>query len=225
MIVALAERVRQLTTRRGELERAHTEAERIAATDQALRQLTPKMARLLATYELVQYRLTDEDRQAMLQHLLEISRQVSRSHISFAAQRQQSMALDKITAAVEDARSVLLAAWTTSSQSLVGPLVEVLAPLEHLPELQAAAAALQQLKRRLEDRTQRTPASPQELADFDADVHRLRSYLTKVEGLNEDVAAFLHSVVAGTATLADLTDAVVVWCRQGDHARVFKVSF
>ena len=225
MIVALAERMQQQVVRLEQLEVAHTEAERINATNRALQQVTPKVAQVVSCLELVQARLATDDQQAIDAHLREISRRLSESRASFATLRQQTIALNKIEAAIDAELSTILAAWTRASERTAGPLVEVLAPLEHLPELQAKKVELQQLKHALRDRTSRLPANQADLDQFDTDVQHLRDSLTSVEGLSEEVVSFLRKVIAGTATLADLTDLVISWCRRGEHARVFKVSF
>lgn len=225
MIVALAERVREQNTRRGRLEQAHTEANHIKATLQELEKLAPKLNRLVDSYELVATRLAVEDRTRFRQSFTELLGKTGNSHANFAMQRQQAATLTKLSSSVEAEQQVLEQAWRRAAEQEVGPLIEILAPLEYLPELQAVGGDLAHLKRQLRDRTQHVPQSNLELKEFDADVQRLRGYLSRVDGLSPDIVSFLRKVMAGTATLADVTDVVVAWSRQSGHAAVFKISF
>jgi hypothetical protein len=43
--------------------------------------------------------------------------------------------------------------------------------------------------------------------------------------LDPAISDFLNIVFNGEATLADLSDEILAWCRQGNRARTFKITF
>jgi hypothetical protein len=64
----------------------------------------------------------------------------------------------------------------------------------------------------------------QQLAEFDARTAQLQTKLSELEGLSPAIIAFLKAVLDQKATIADLSDEVLAWCRQAGRDHSFRIT-
>jgi hypothetical protein len=226
MIVALAEQASARLKTLDQRERSRSQAQALGATRQALAgQLRPEVTTLATTYQILASRVTPAALADVQEQAAKAAQDLRSSRVAFATQPKQDAAISKIKDAVARASTSLTDVWKQYAGSQLVAPIELLNMLYRLPELQGQASALDALRADLIARSQRVPRTEADLEKFEDVLRDLGGRMAGVRGLSESVRDFLHKAVAGTATVADLTDEVLAWCRKGDHAKTFHISF
>jgi tRNA uridine 5-carbamoylmethylation protein Kti12 len=97
--------------------------------------------------------------------------------------------------------------------------------VKSLPEVRKQESTLNGLKNHLQHDISVMPLTKDDLNTFDQRFEQYKQHLSTLEHLHPDVQNFLQKTNKGTATLADVTDEVLHWCRQGEHAKAFRIHF
>lgn len=224
MIAALAARVSQRLDEVAALERAQSEAGDISATVEALDAVRQQAEIAIGGFRLLRERLPPERVRSISARLADFAQTLRRSREEFGRQRRQVPILASVKSQALQISADLVEGWRGVAQSQAGPLLTLFALVERLPEMQDRLPELSSLQAQLQQRMIAPPQTTEQLVRFDTLCRRLDELLLQVQGLSPTVRAFLAKVVAGTATLADLSEDVVAWCRQGDRAGAFFVT-
>lgn len=225
MITALARRVAQELDEVTALERAQSQAEDIRATLDALDALRQQVDVAVGRFRLLRERLPQEQARATSQRLTDLAQTLQRSREEFERQRRQVIPLESAKTQARQISEDLANGWREATQAQAGPLLQLLALVERLPELRERLPVLAQLRTQVITGMSKPPQNEENLAQFGALCEGLEEQLVQVHGLSPDVKAFLSKVVAGSATLADLSDDVLAWCRQGERAAALRITF
>ena len=225
MIVSLAENVCQQIREIDTLQRNKLVAADIQNTYEALKSLKEQVIRLHTLLQLIQTRLIDSELRLIQTGLEDCSARLLRSATQFEDQQRQGQELQSIQERIEEQYSILQQAWKRYARAVVSKPIELHALVYYLPEVVAQQAHYGTLRQKLEDYKEKAPVSARQLQEFDQCLEQFTSLLGGIEGLSEAVKTFLLRTVSGKATLADVTDEVLQWCRLGDHAQAFSIQF
>lgn len=225
MIVSLAESACQQIKDIDTLRRNKSLAADIQNTHEALQSLKEQVIRLYTLLQLIQTRLIESELRLIQTGLEDYSDRLLKSATQFENQQRQGQELQSIQKRIEEQHSILQQAWKRYVQERVSKPIELYILVYHLPEVVAQQAQYDRLKQKLEDYKGKAPASARQLQEFDQSVEQFTSLLGSIEGLSEAVKTFLLKTLSGTATLDDVTDEVLQWCRLGEHARAFSIQF
>ena len=151
--------------------------------------------------------------------------QDSHTKFTYDRERRQVLPLRDIANKLQIQAQKIEGLWRNYAESLVNPHFDWLELVRVLPEVREYEATLNGLKTSLQHHAAILPRTPAELGDFDEKFAQLRSRLANLESLHPEVKSFLRKAYNHQATIADLTDEVIRWCRQGEHAKVFRISF
>lgn len=225
MIVALAESVCQQIREIDALQRFKLVAADIQNTREALQSLKEQVTRLRTLLQLIQTRLAESELRLIQTGLEDCSSRLLRSAAQFEDQQRQSQELQSIQKRIEELYSILQQAWKRYARERVSKPIELHTLVYYLPEVVAQQDQYSTLRQKLEAYKEKAPTSARQLQEFDQSLEQFISLLNGIEGLSEAVKTFLLRTVSGTATLADVTDEVLEWCRQGRRAQAFSIQF
>lgn len=225
MIVELAEAACRQLDELDTLEIAKKEASDINSTLKELADVKSKGIELSELCLLFKGRLSLSDIQSV--EIPRILKSIQDSHTKFIRDRERRQVLpmrdvaNKLQMQVQKIEGL----WRKYAEGLVNPHFDLLELVRILPEVREQEATLNGLKSRLQHYAAIMPRTQAELIDFDEKFARLRARLANLENLPPEVKSFLRKAYNHQATVADLTDEVIRWCRQGEHAKVFRVDF
>lgn len=225
MIVKLAEAACRQLDELDELEVAKKETNDINATLKELADVKSKATQLNELCLLLSDRLPLSNIQSV--EIPKILKSVQDSHTKFTRERErrQVQALRDIGSRLQTQILKIEGLWRNYAESLVNSHFNLLELVRILPEVREHEATLNGLKARLQHHAAILPRAPAELGDFDEKFAQLRLRLANLENLHPEVKSFLRKAYNHQATIADLTDEVIRWCRQGEHAKVFRIGF
>jgi len=225
MIVSLVQESTELLREVHEREHARAEAQSVTDTLQALSALNEDVQQLHASLQLLGQRLPTAERTAARQITERCMAQLGRSGEHFLTQPRQKSEIQAIHAQIQKALEGVHKAWQASARERMREPLDLYRLVSSLPEVAAHKATYDELLRQLQAAGTGVPTSAQHLLAFDQALARFTRQLQSIEGLNEGVKAFLLKTLAGTASLADLSDDVLQWCRQGRRAAAFSIQF
>ena len=225
MIVNLVQETRQLIREVDARENAKSMIESVQETVKDLETLKEKVTQLQTHLQTLRARLLITDIQSALENCKYGNIQVRRSASQFSIQPRQKKELDGVQKQIEKALSGLQKAWQGYAIERTRESLELYMLVGYLPEVAAQQAVYDALKRKLTAASGIAPSSWQQLQAFDQTIEQFTQMLSEIGGLNETVKNFLLKTLSGTASLADMTDEVLQWCRQGQRAQTFSIRF
>jgi|SRR5579859_584179 len=152
-------------------------------------------------------------------------RDVTNSLEHFAYEPRQTKALAAVKKLLQDTIKELKKEWQYYVNEQTQELFDLYSLVKHLPEVQAIADLYTSIQERLRRFKNEVPMHPEQLVTFEQNVQGFTQLLNSIEGLNPEVKTFLQKIMSGQATLVDLTDEVLAWCRQGQHPQIFRIAF
>lgn len=225
MIVELAQAACRQLDEMDTLEIAKKEASDINATLKELADVKRTAIELNELCLLLRDRLPLREIRSV--EIPKILNSVKDSHTKFTHERErrQVRALRDIANKVQMQVQKIEGLWRKYVEDRINPHFDLLELVRMLPEVREHEATLNGLKSRLQHYAAIMPRTQAELIDFDEKFTRLRTRLVNLETLHPEVKSFLRKAYNHQATIADLTDEVIGWCRQGEHANVFRIGF
>jgi chromosome segregation ATPase len=217
MIVDLTENVRIQIARRNELERIRDNQQIIADTAQALSSVRDALVPYITSLNLVRSCLTEEQIEEGVKKIETINTRLKRSHEKFAAQERPVRELNSLKGLVEELQDFLKQAWASYAYTKTQLQFELFNLVGQLPEVAEHMATIAPIKRNLETAPNKLPRTASDLEKFESELEALQDSLGNIEGLNSEITQFLYKVQNKTATVADLTDDVLPWCRENSE--------
>lgn len=224
MIVAQAQKVREQLTTLKKLEEDTENRKDIEATFDELKRVAAALRQFSTLYQPICERLDAEKTSYITTQVGQIAKDIENSQQEFAKKRRQVKALQEANKEVKELTKNAEAGWKLYAESQLKPQSELLSLVRQLPEINKQLKEIDALIARLEVLTQNSPQNAAEVKEFDQKLGKLAERLSKLN-LEPDIEAFLSNVLHGQATLADLSDEILDWCRQGDRAKTFKIAF
>lgn len=225
MIVAKVEEARERIAYYHQLERSKEEATNLRDTLAALTEVRAQVLAQEEIYRLIEERLSQATVAGINVLIHEVARAIAASQADFNVTLRQVTALGRVRPRLQMLATALDEAWATWARRQTEPLFELFQLVSALPELASQQVELAQLRQYLLTRRDRAPRDQGELSAFEQRVAELSEHLRHLEGLNAEVRHFLRQVVDRSASINDLNDEVLAWCRQGGRAAAFRISF
>lgn len=224
MIVARTVAVRALLAEVNELQRAASEAEDLQETLDALSTVHDALQAVRQTHDRIADRLSLEENRRLTAMFVQLLEKVWASREDFEQRSRQAVKLRPVDSGATEFAHQLDGAWKTYAHERSFRYAELSALVESLPEMQTKVATLRTYRNRLRELAEHAPISDRELAEFDQKLQQFRLELDRIEGLTPAIVQFLRKVSYGTATLADLSDEVLTWCRSAGRANSFSLQ-
>jgi hypothetical protein len=225
MIVTLAQDVCEQLEEIGQLEDSIHNEGAVKATLDILTKVFEATQQLQVLLTLHRARLLSDELQHFIFIVEEYIEEIKTSEQNFANNPRQTQALNALLSRIQKLTKKIKEQWRLYAIAQTQQLFELLKLVLPLPEVQAQQHIFIDLQGKLTKFFDYPPDSVYALAEFDQALQELRELLSQIEGLSTGVRAFLQKTLDGQATLADLTDEVLQWCREGEHAKVFVVRF
>ena len=190
-----------------------------------LQTIIEDIKRLSAYIVVVGQKLPDPVREGLHQDCERILYEITSSLENFEHEPRQTKALSSVKKQVQDGMKKIKTQWQSYVNEQIQEPFELLKLVRYLPEVAAIADLYKSIQERLQRFVNEVPMHPEQLATLEQNVQGLRQLLDSIEGLSPDVKTFLQKIMHGQATIVDLTDEVLAWCRQGRHPQIFKIAF
>lgn len=225
MIVDLANEVCTSIDEIDRLVMINNSMQSVKASYDALQPIIEDIKQLSAYIVVVGHKLPDTIQAGLRQDCERILREIASSRANFEHEPRQTKALSAVKKQVQDAIKKLKLQWQSYVNEQIQEPFELLNLVRHLPEVAAIADLYTSIQERLQRFLNEVPMHPEQLMTFEQNVQGLTHLLNSIEGLNPDVKTFLQKIMSDQATLVDLTDEVLAWCRQDRHPQIFKITF
>lgn len=225
MIVGLSDRVTKLLETSKRLEDSQEQARDIAQTADEARKLRESIASLISFFELVRSRLPKSEQKRICDLLVSVEADTEHTREELSKSPRQVAALRQLQTRVGQIRVDLEGCWRSYASAKVRPQTDLLRLVQQLPEMRAQAAKVSRLIERLRRFVDGSPTNTSDLEQFDSALSELTAASSELQGLAPDVRSFLDLVLTGRATVADLTDEVLAWCRQGARDKALQITF
>jgi hypothetical protein len=225
MITSLASDTQELIVRRSELEQIQDNKKDIADTHQRVLAVGARLRQTVASFSIIKPCLTSEQAIEATAQLQIIGGKLKGSHEKFPTQYRQVRELDALGRLIEELDSFLTRAWASFVLAETQSHFELLNLVGTLPEVSGQIGTIRSLRDRLQSASGRLPRNESTRAQFESDLLALQNSLANLSGLERDVTEFLRKVQKGTASMSDLTDEILDWCRENERATAFKISF
>jgi DNA repair ATPase RecN len=225
MIISLSQEVCQQIQEIDRLDRLNNDMSSIQATFDALIKLKEVAMQLKALVILQNGLLAEQTIQDIVKGMERLVRDVQASAEKLESQPRQVKELTQVQKKTQDLIDDLKARWKLYAEEYTRETLELLRLVGYLPEIEAHQATYQTLTSHLRHYMEHIPLTPAQLAEFDECLQQLNQHLSDIKGLSPEVKQFLENVLKDQATLADLTDEVLRWCRQGEHSQAFVIGF
>ena len=227
MITVLLDDVRAKLQLAKRLKDAQSEVKAIEVTLTELEKLADATRQLVAAAQTCRGRLGEAVIAPVLVHAAQALPEVQSSRQRFAegANHRENLALYNAGRKIQSASKDLVKCWQLYAQAQLAPYLELLRLVTYLPEVAASEHEINQLVAQIRTQIDKPPQSAAQLDQFDQCLVNLGQPLDKVAKLPDEVRAFLMKVVAGHATLTDLTPPVRSWVEEGDRSRAFAITF
>lgn len=226
MIADQAHALSRLLRENRQLEDAQNDAKTIAATYNALIEVAATAKSLSDVAITACHYLTADQRHQIKGDLAGLQARVCTLHESFSSQpKQQSLPLGTLRKEIEATHEKIDVSWRTHAQTRVKPHLDLLNLVHTLPEVQQQTESLNTLRMQLQSAQQKAPRQAPQIASLHAAIQALDERLGSLVNLSPVVREFLYRVRDGQATLNDLSDEVLAWCKLGTRMTAFRIQF
>jgi DNA repair ATPase RecN len=225
MLVAVSQDVRHKFQEIETLRLMRENAGAVTATFNELKKMQKVAQQIDTLLSLLHRRLPEQDMQGFIYATDTLLRALRASQQAFGQTPNQEKALSNLSEKMQSLVKEIRNSWRIYAEQQTQQSFELLKLVKYLPEVQNEQAQLTELQNHLTAFFERVPTTPANLTEFDQSLQALKHHLSNVSGLSESVRQFLQKTLSGQATLADMTDEVLDWCRQGKRGSAFTIRF
>lgn len=225
MIVALAQETAVTVQQWQTFKQDQQTAEDIKATLIKLRELDRRLELLERSYRLIDGYLTPGMIQDVKEPLRTLLTNLDELQAQFSYRRDLVSAISAYLQNVSGIEKQLERFWYLYASEQIGRQSELYDLIKNLPEIRQQRSIIEQALHDLREQQQRLPGSTLELERFNQRLAKLGQSMESLRSLPPSIQEFLHKVGGNECTIADLTEEVLVWCRQENRARTFRVTF
>jgi DNA repair ATPase RecN len=198
----------------------------INATQKELQEVQMLAAEVCTLYQLLQNRLELTDiRTNELPKIMHRVQELRQQFVDGQKFGQVQEIRQSVKAPLRKIKNAIEPGWRAYAEKRSKQLLEFLKVIRNLPEIRDKAQTIDRLENRLKYFQATGPTNQAELDDFDQCLRDLQEHLSQLQNVHPDVTNFLRKVHSDQATMVDVTDEVLNWCRQGNHAQVFLIRF
>lgn len=225
MITALAEEVGAQIETYADLAKTVAHADTIRATAENLLELCRDFKEWANTYEGIEPLISTEHQTQMRSSATEILARVRESKERFQEEPNQRDALSWLVRQLKDVNANTARSWMIYAQAEIAPLKQQADFARTLPRMQGAITEIDALILSLDTAARKLPRRRDEIKSFQQDVKALDQKLGKIKGLRQEQKDLLDKVRKGTATLKDLDEKLLEWCKEENLAGRIKLTF
>lgn len=225
MLVAMSKDVIKTLNEVDSLQETRENAGAIKATFDELQKMLKVAYQIDVILSLLRLRFSEKDMQRFTYTVNGLLRELRTSQQTFEQTRNQEKALSNLSDKMQNLVKEIKSSWRIYAEQQAQQSFELLKLVKYLPEVQDEQEQLTELENRLTVYFDRVPTTPTNLTEFDQSLQELKHRLSNVSGLSESIRLFLQKTLNGQATLADMTDEVLDWCRRGKRAPAFAIRF
>jgi DNA repair exonuclease SbcCD ATPase subunit len=201
-------------------------ADDINATQKELQEVQVLAIQVCTLYQLLHNRLELVDiQQSELPKIMQKVQELRQQFADRQKIRQVQEIRHSVKAPLGKIKNKIEIRWREYAEKRSKWLLDFLEVIQNLPEIRDKAQFINKLKRRLEGFLATVPTNQAELEEFDQCLLTLQEHLSQLQNVHPDVTNFLRKVHNNQATMADVTNEVLSWCQQGNHAQVFLIRF
>jgi len=225
MIVQTATALRQQLKDYSTLKQNESQLDSIQKTGADLLMVKRDLDNWTRIFPAVQVYLASHQSSEISQQAVNIHRKLGECKVRFEnVNRYPQDLLRQLQRAVSQLQGETERAWSQYASSLLAPLKEALRSARQLPALQAKIVQVDPILSSLNEQSLRLPKQPKDIQHFHEQIGTIRNVLNAVPSMTPAQKAFMDRVDQGTATLADLDDHLLQWCKQQGLAPLLKVT-
>lgn len=224
MIVSLVKETCALIREVEERQQAKNVLESVNETFGVLTTLNESVTQLRDVLQLLHTRLSPAEINAVVEIGMRCGWQLKQSAERFLLQPRQKSELQSVQTQLQKAWDLLKKTWGAYVEKRIHEPLKLYLQVAELPGIRERKAEYDDVRSRLARAQKTLPATQKELDDFDRTVAQFKRMLQEIGELSEAVKTFLDKIANGTASLDDVTDEVLQWCRQGQRGKVFSVQ-
>jgi len=222
MIVEQSQRLLEQIRVASDHDYAQRQVDEVKRTRAALQALENQLADFERRYWAISPYLNEVKQTEMQQRIAQVKSALESQRDALIKDRRAAIrAMNSAEQQLNERAKWLIEIWSPMAQDAYLPYRTLLTILSKFNDLMPILMPMREGLVELERRANRFPESVDEVTDFLQRVQQMETILNNIEGLNEDIRSFLVLATSGTATLANVTDDVLAWCRQ--HANQFIV--
>lgn len=223
MIVALAKETCALIREVEERQQAKNMLESVNETFGLLATLNENAAQLQTTLQLLHTRLSQAELNAVIEIGMRCGRQLNQSAERFLLQPRQKSEIQSVQTQLQKAWDLLKKSWGAYVERRIQEPLKLYLQIAELPGVKERKSVYDDIQSKLAIIQKTLPTTQKYLDDFEQTVMQFKSMLQEIGELSEAVKAFLDKIANGTASLDDVTDEVLQWCRQDQRGKAFSV--
>ncbi len=224
MIVQTAGELRHQLQEYGHLKQNESQIVSIQNTADELTTLQRQVKAWAEVYPILQPCFSDQQQYELSKQAAEIQQKLAESKLRFQninrypqeLLKQLQRLCSKLTDSTEQA-------WQQYARNCLSPVQEIVKSARQLPKMQSKLAQVDDVLISLQNQSQKLPRRLSDVQRFHEQINAVKSKFQEVETMNVEQKAFLGKVHQGTATLADLDDTLLQWCRQQGLASQLKI--
>lgn len=225
MIVAQANRTLQSLKRAEDLKKVQSKHEHLQATLDKLQRVDQALVDLISVHNTISDCLTGEMHSNYWQGFGGLLEALEQSRQQFESEPRQVDSLRGVQQRIVRLRRLLDRAWYIAAHPQFEQYEKLANLVRSLPEVQDQLSDIDRLISLLRGHLNAAPSDLDARCQHDADMKRLAEHLESIEGLNDRIRRFLSRVAEGKATLADVNEDVLEWCKQERRSVSFAISF
>lgn len=225
MIVALVTETCELIQETDARIENKKEVGNIGETRDMLIELKTSTSQLMAGVQLLSARLSEQKIEEISKIGKVCVERIGRSRENFERDHRQKPELQNIQKRMQNALDSLGEAWTSYVGECTREPLALYGLVKQLPEVRRQSVTYGELQQKLKTCGNRQPASVAKLQEFDRALEQLKQMLREIANLSDEVRLFLIQLSNGPVSLADVTDEVMAWCREQEHAQVFTLQY
>jgi len=225
MIVNLADKVCSQLIELDQRKKSAAMNQAMTQTLNELLSLSTRVEKLTSFIQLNQKRIVGLDRERLIGGMKNIITTVQLYQSNFKEERRQVPQLKQLGNAVDTELYNAKSAWSTAFKSEMEPIFQATTMAVRLLPTDAQNW-LQQLQDSVNSFILHPPTSFNEVASMVQKVESLKNYTqTGISKYGPAISQFLTKVQKGDATLHDLNREILLWIKEQDLYKKFKISF
>lgn len=224
MITTTATQLAQTIQQHRNLQTIAAQADTIRAAADVLEQIHNSLATWTRIYFALEECLEDFHKQSLRQQVQIIQQQLNDSRArleknDFALRQALLRTQNGVDKLIQETEKY----WTNYTVRRLRSPNQLFALARQLPNMQTQLPRMQELARELSARSQKLPATPPEVKKFHQLLNELDAKLSQLKGYTQTQTQFLDKLQRDAATLNDVDESLLTWCKQEGLASLLKI--
>ena len=209
----------------GHLQRAASQVASIQAVANLLSPVQRDLTAWCSAFPLIRAHLSAGQVEIIRQQSATLAHQLSQARDRFAADYGAPAGFNRTQQAARTLLDDTRMFWKGRAEERVRPLRSQIDLARRLPRMHRDIEEIDRTYRVLIGMCEHLPQSAEEVTLFNDLLAQLQTKLSIVDGLSPEQGVFLEKVQRGNATLDDITEPLLTWCKEESLAGLLKVTF